>query len=77
VPAGEASFVPLILLGLTFCSMTLVWLTAYAGRGARGELPAEDGDQEGARSRHGHRARRPRPPPRGRALDRARGSRAG
>jgi threonine/homoserine/homoserine lactone efflux protein len=30
VPAGEASFVPLILLGLTFCSMTLVWLTAYA-----------------------------------------------
>jgi threonine/homoserine/homoserine lactone efflux protein len=30
VPAGEASFLPLLLLGLTFCAMTLVWLTAYA-----------------------------------------------
>jgi threonine/homoserine/homoserine lactone efflux protein len=30
VPAGEAAFAPLLLLGLLFCTMTLVWLTAYA-----------------------------------------------
>ena len=30
VPAGEPSFAPLLLLGLLFCTMTLVWLTAYA-----------------------------------------------
>jgi threonine/homoserine/homoserine lactone efflux protein len=29
VPAGEATFAPLLLLGLLFCAMTLVWLTAY------------------------------------------------
>jgi threonine/homoserine/homoserine lactone efflux protein len=30
VPAGEAAVLPLLLLGLTFCALTLVWLTAYA-----------------------------------------------
>ena len=30
VPAGEPAFFPLLLLGLLFCTMTLVWLTAYA-----------------------------------------------
>ena len=30
VPAGEAAFAPLLMLGLLFCAMTLVWLTAYA-----------------------------------------------
>jgi len=30
VPAGEPAFAPLLLLGLFFCTMTLVWLTAYA-----------------------------------------------
>jgi threonine/homoserine/homoserine lactone efflux protein len=30
VPAGEPAFVPVLLLGLLFCTMTLVWLTAYA-----------------------------------------------
>jgi threonine/homoserine/homoserine lactone efflux protein len=30
VPSGEAAFAPLLLLGLLFCAMTLVWLTAYA-----------------------------------------------
>ena len=30
VPAGEPAFAPLLLLGLLFCAMTLVWLTAYA-----------------------------------------------
>jgi threonine/homoserine/homoserine lactone efflux protein len=29
-PAGEPAFVPVLLLGLLFCAMTLVWLTAYA-----------------------------------------------
>lgn len=29
-PAGEPAFVPLLLLGLLFCIMTLAWLTAYA-----------------------------------------------
>jgi threonine/homoserine/homoserine lactone efflux protein len=29
-PEGEASFLALLALGLVFCSMTLVWLTAYA-----------------------------------------------
>lgn len=29
-PAGEPAFVPLLLLGLLFCTMTLAWLTAYA-----------------------------------------------
>jgi threonine/homoserine/homoserine lactone efflux protein len=30
VPSGEPAFGPLLLLGLLFCTMTLVWLTAYA-----------------------------------------------
>jgi threonine/homoserine/homoserine lactone efflux protein len=30
VPAGHASFSALLTLGLLFCVMTLVWLTAYA-----------------------------------------------
>ena len=30
VPAGEPAFLPVLLLGLLFCTMTLVWLTAYA-----------------------------------------------
>ena len=30
VPAGEAAFTPVLLLGLLFCTMTLVWLVAYA-----------------------------------------------
>jgi threonine/homoserine/homoserine lactone efflux protein len=30
VPVGEPAFLPLLLLGLLFCTMTLVWLTAYA-----------------------------------------------
>jgi len=30
VPAGSASFVALLALGLLFCSMTLAWLTLYA-----------------------------------------------
>jgi threonine/homoserine/homoserine lactone efflux protein len=30
VPAGEPTFLPLLLLGLVFCSLTFVWLTAYA-----------------------------------------------
>jgi threonine/homoserine/homoserine lactone efflux protein len=30
VPAGEPAFAPLLLLGLLFCAMTLVWLTAYS-----------------------------------------------
>jgi threonine/homoserine/homoserine lactone efflux protein len=30
VPAGEPSFLPLLLLGLVFCSLTFVWLSAYA-----------------------------------------------
>ena len=30
VPAGEPAFLPLLSLGLLFCTMTLVWLTAYA-----------------------------------------------
>jgi threonine/homoserine/homoserine lactone efflux protein len=29
-PAGDATFLALLLLGLTFSLMTLVWLTAYA-----------------------------------------------
>jgi threonine/homoserine/homoserine lactone efflux protein len=29
-PSGEASFGALLALGLTFCLMTLVWLTGYA-----------------------------------------------
>jgi threonine/homoserine/homoserine lactone efflux protein len=29
-PGGEASFWALLLLGLLFCTMTLVWLTGYA-----------------------------------------------
>jgi threonine/homoserine/homoserine lactone efflux protein len=31
----EASFVSLLLLGLVFCGLTLVWLTAYAAAVAR------------------------------------------
>jgi threonine/homoserine/homoserine lactone efflux protein len=30
VPAGEPTFLPLLFLGLVFCSLTFVWLTAYA-----------------------------------------------
>jgi threonine/homoserine/homoserine lactone efflux protein len=30
VPSGGAAFAALLLLGLLFCTMTLVWLTAYA-----------------------------------------------
>jgi threonine/homoserine/homoserine lactone efflux protein len=29
-PAGQASFWALLLLGLTFCALTLVWLSGYA-----------------------------------------------
>ena len=29
-PAGETSFWALLLLGLVFCTLTLVWLTSYA-----------------------------------------------
>jgi threonine/homoserine/homoserine lactone efflux protein len=29
-PGGEASFWALLPLGLLFCTLTLVWLTAYA-----------------------------------------------
>ncbi len=29
-PAGEPAFTPLLLLGLLFCTMTLLWLIAYA-----------------------------------------------
>src|SRR2546426_1421161 len=34
-PPGRASIVSLMLLGLVFCSMTLVWLTGYAFAVAR------------------------------------------
>jgi threonine/homoserine/homoserine lactone efflux protein len=34
-PAGEPSFLPLLGLGLLFCVMTFVWLTAYAVAVAR------------------------------------------
>jgi threonine/homoserine/homoserine lactone efflux protein len=37
VPPGEPSFAPLLLLGLLFCTMTLVWLTAYALVGSRAQ----------------------------------------
>jgi threonine/homoserine/homoserine lactone efflux protein len=30
VPAGDPAFLPLLLLGLVFCSLTFVWLSAYA-----------------------------------------------
>jgi threonine/homoserine/homoserine lactone efflux protein len=30
VPAGDPTFLPLLLLGLIFCSLTFVWLSAYA-----------------------------------------------
>jgi threonine/homoserine/homoserine lactone efflux protein len=30
VPGGSASFVSLLALGLVFCTMTLLWLTAYS-----------------------------------------------
>jgi threonine/homoserine/homoserine lactone efflux protein len=29
-PAGDASFVALLALGLLFCAMTLAWLAGYA-----------------------------------------------
>lgn len=29
-PHGQASFSALLLLGLVFCSLTLVWLTGYS-----------------------------------------------
>jgi threonine/homoserine/homoserine lactone efflux protein len=35
VPSGEASFAGLLALGLLFCAMTLIWLTAYAAAVAR------------------------------------------
>lgn len=34
-PSGRASFLSLLALGLLFCSMTLVWLAAYAAVVAR------------------------------------------
>jgi threonine/homoserine/homoserine lactone efflux protein len=34
-PAGEAAFPVLLALGLVFCTLTLVWLTAYAVAVAR------------------------------------------
>jgi threonine/homoserine/homoserine lactone efflux protein len=34
-PGGEASFWALLLLGLIFCALTLVWLTGYAFAVAR------------------------------------------
>jgi threonine/homoserine/homoserine lactone efflux protein len=30
VPSGEPTFLPLLALGLVFCSLTFVWLSAYA-----------------------------------------------
>jgi threonine/homoserine/homoserine lactone efflux protein len=30
VPAGDTSFAALAALGITFCLLTLVWLTGYA-----------------------------------------------
>jgi threonine/homoserine/homoserine lactone efflux protein len=30
VPSGEPTFLPLLLLGLVFCLLTFVWLSAYA-----------------------------------------------
>jgi threonine/homoserine/homoserine lactone efflux protein len=30
VPSGEPTFLPLLLLGLVFCSLTFVWLSVYA-----------------------------------------------
>ena len=35
VSGGEASFAGLLALGILFCAMTLVWLTAYAAAVAR------------------------------------------
>ncbi len=35
VAAGEPTFLPLLLLGLLFCSLTFVWLSAYAVAVAR------------------------------------------
>lgn len=29
-PAGEPAFLPLLLLGLVFCALTFLWLSAYA-----------------------------------------------
>ena len=29
-PAGEPAFLPLLTLGLLFCTLTFVWLSAYA-----------------------------------------------
>ena len=34
-PAGEPAFLPLLALGLLFCTLTLVWLSAYAVAVAR------------------------------------------
>jgi len=43
-PPGQASIVSLMLLGLVFCSMTLVWLTGYAFAVARaGDVLARRG----------------------------------
>jgi threonine/homoserine/homoserine lactone efflux protein len=30
VPGGDASFLPMLALGLVFCSLTLLWLSGYA-----------------------------------------------
>jgi threonine/homoserine/homoserine lactone efflux protein len=35
LPAGDAAFGGLLLLGLIFCSLTLLWLTAYAAAVAK------------------------------------------
>jgi threonine/homoserine/homoserine lactone efflux protein len=34
-PGGEASFAGLLALGLLFCTLTLIWLSAYAFAVAR------------------------------------------
>jgi threonine/homoserine/homoserine lactone efflux protein len=36
-PGGEASFTGLLALGLLFCTLTLVWLSAYAFAAARAD----------------------------------------
>ena len=75
-PAGEPAFLPLLLLGL-FCTMTLVWLTAYAvvvlGRRGSSAAPASSGP----RGRDGHGARRARAASGGRTLRGSRGSPSG
>ena len=60
-PTGGGAFVVLLALGLVFCFLTLVWLSAYAvrrGAGRRRPPPAERASR--ARRGHGRRAGRPR-----------------